>query len=171
MAEHSHLLVADLCAAIIETMRPSSGAFDDDVALVVARTRGSTPDRFIDLIHATPAALSQVRRHLRSWLAASPLSPKQRHEVLLVAGEAVANAVEHGCQLDQTGVVAIEAVLRQASLDLSVTDTGVWADNPVAEAADGRGRGFAIMRALSGRVDVDRSNLGTTVKLQVPISA
>jgi hypothetical protein len=56
--------------------------------------------------------------------------------------------------------------LEGGTLRAAVTDTGRWDTDSSTGPARGRGRGFQVMNALMGRVDVHRDWVGTTVSME-----
>jgi anti-sigma regulatory factor (Ser/Thr protein kinase) len=84
-------------------------------------------------------------------------------DVLVVAGEACANAVEHAYG-GGPGDVVLEARLGRArELTVTVTDHGHWRTVP---APGDRGRGLPLMRALADSVAVAVGEGGTVVTLR-----
>ncbi|MEA2295434.1 MAG: hypothetical protein QOE86_3073 [Solirubrobacteraceae bacterium] len=131
----------------------------DDVALVAVRRSGggtSSQRRFA----AEPGEVPVARAGLREWLAGVGVDAATAGDVLLAAGEAVANAVEHS----GTEMVTIEmAVPEPGVVAIIVLDEGTWRD-PVVAAH--RGRGFGLMRMLVDEVTIERSAHGTAVRLR-----
>ncbi|WP_067986254.1 ATP-binding protein [Nocardia caishijiensis] len=114
---------------------------------------------------ATADRLIEVRRALRSWLAAIPVGQTLADDVILAAGEACTNAVEHAHHCDG-GPVEIDASLTDGHILVVVTDHGSW--RPSASPADAaRGRGLTIMRAVSSEFDVETSESGTVVTMLI----
>jgi anti-sigma regulatory factor (Ser/Thr protein kinase) len=89
--------------------------------------------------------------------------------VLVAAGEAVANAVEHGCDDADPTRVTLDAHAAGPDLRLRVVDTGTWKTAPERPDAT-RGRGIAMMRALSDHTDIRTDRCGTTVEIYVRIT-
>jgi anti-anti-sigma factor len=89
-------------------------------------------------------------------------------DLLLAAGEAVANAVEHA----GAGTVELRAALVEAGVvELTVADDGTWKEQ-VQETH--RGRGVGLMRALVDEVIVERGEgaaRGTVVRLRRRVDA
>jgi Histidine kinase-like ATPase domain len=84
-------VVEDLATAIMTAMAPA-GSYEDDVALVLYRHPAP-----LDLTFpAESAQLAPVRATLRTWLNRCDLSHRTIQDVLVAAGEACANSVEHG---------------------------------------------------------------------------
>lgn len=134
----------------------------DDVALLAVRMARATPAWSRHMrVRATPETLASTRSQIRSWLAEAGVPPAVASDVLLAAGEALANAIEHA-YLDVPG--EIEVTLRAGhEIDLVVRDEGVWRE---AGGDPDRGRGFMLMRALMGAVEIERRPTGTVVRMR-----
>ncbi|WP_230464925.1 ATP-binding protein, partial [Nocardia seriolae] len=55
------------------------------------------------------------------------------------------------------------------SLSIEVADTGAW--RPLPADPGNRGRGIAMMRALTDHLDIDSSGPGTRVRMSVRLLA
>ncbi|WP_337060216.1 SpoIIE family protein phosphatase [Kineococcus sp. G2] len=139
----------------------------DDVTVLVAAPRTPPGPLVLDL-PAEPSSLAVLRARLRAWAAPLHLHPAEARTVDLLAGEAVANAVEHAHD-GRDGAGAPHRVRVTAGLDatgvlgLTVADDGRWRE-PRAEPGD-RGRGLALLGAL-GRLRVRPSATGTVVEVE-----
>ncbi|CAG6398894.1 SpoIIE family protein phosphatase [Streptomyces cocklensis] len=161
--EARHIGVEDLAARVMDRMAPPGG-YDDDVALLLYRHPAPLSVRF----PAEAAQLAPVRRALRSWLNQCALPPQTVQNVLVAAGEACANAVEHGHRDTPGDTIRLRAEAQQGSMRLTVSDTGRWRP-PRPEANPNRGRGIALMRALMQNVTVTSGPDGTTVAMNTGI--
>jgi anti-sigma regulatory factor (Ser/Thr protein kinase) len=113
---------------------------------------------------ADPAQLGQVRAALRNWLSRCGLSRRTATDVLLAAGEACANAIEHGLR-STSGQIRLTAEVSVTRLRVTVRDTGRW--QPAQRRGEPyRGHGLRLMRTLMHRVDIRRTPDGTTVEMQ-----
>ena len=83
--------LADLAATLMGRLRPADG-YEDDVALLLYRR--SVPPLELDF-PAHPDNLASTRHWLRAWLGTFALDEDFAQDVLVAAGEACANAVEH----------------------------------------------------------------------------
>ncbi|HET6707333.1 SpoIIE family protein phosphatase [Amycolatopsis sp.] len=153
--------LGDLAAALMDRLRPADG-YEDDVALLLYR-RSIPPLDFAFAAH--PDHLASTRRWLRGWLENAALDPDLAQDVLVAAGEACANAVEHAYR-DGTGATAhLAARLTGAHLVVTVTDRGHWKQPPPDNHVL-RGRGVPMMEALADAVTIRRDATGTTVTLE-----
>jgi serine/threonine-protein kinase RsbW len=88
-------------------------------------------------------------------------------DIRLAAGEALSNAVEHGCA-SQPRLIAIHCSWDGAALSIEISDSGPGFPAPLERSSvepDDRGRGFGIflMRRLMDEVSFSRN--GTVVRL------
>jgi len=89
--------------------------------------------------------------------------------MLIAAGEAVANAIEHGHRHSPEGIITLRAIALVDQVQLTIADTGSW--KPPQPANDPpRGRGFTLMRALMHDVAILPDTAGTTVQLSARIA-
>jgi serine phosphatase RsbU (regulator of sigma subunit)/anti-sigma regulatory factor (Ser/Thr protein kinase)/transcriptional regulator with GAF, ATPase, and Fis domain len=152
----------DLANQIMSQLAPSGG-YQDDVALVLYRHPAPLELKF----PADDSHLAPTRTALRSWLTRARIDPDQSMKVLIAAGEAVANAIEHGHRHTPEGTVSLDATALVDEVQLTITDTGSW--KPPASEPE-RGRGITLMRRLMHDVTIDRDSAGTTVHLSARIS-
>lgn len=115
-------------------------------------------------------SLAFVRSALACMLDRHPWCVDEGGKVLLAAGEAVTNAIEHGSEAE--GVVAVEMVVEPPATVIVVTDGGRPGAEPHIDLAapppppySTRGRGIAIMRALADEIRVERAGSGTRLTL------
>jgi anti-sigma regulatory factor (Ser/Thr protein kinase) len=141
------------------------GGYHDDVALLAYRRPLPLELRFT----AGPAEIAPIRAALRQWLAIAGVSPQLSTDVLLAAGEAVSNAVEHGHRTDPNGSITLRASVTGTTLEVAITDTGQWKiPDPVPNGL--RGRGISLMRSLMDDAVVESGAHGTTVRLSVNLT-
>ena len=112
--------------------------------------------------------LASSRTALRSWLTQAGVGPDQAMNVLIAAGEAVANAIEHGHRDRSDGFVTLRATALVDRLQVSVLDTGSW-KTPRTEVDSRRGRGVALMEGLMDDVSINPGDDGTAVHLDARI--
>ncbi|MET0415255.1 MAG: SpoIIE family protein phosphatase, partial [Actinoplanes sp.] len=153
----------DLAADVMTSMAPDGG-YDDDVALLLYRHPGPLELDF----PADADRLAPVRSALRGWLARCGIDPATSQNVLVAAGEACANAIEHGHRHLPRGRIRLRAAATADNLHLTITDTGRW-KTPQPAANPHRGRGLTLMRALMTEVTVTTGTAGTIVGLQARI--
>ncbi len=156
--------VEDLASAVMGDMAPPDG-YEDDVALVLFRH----PEPLDLTFPADRGQLTPVRAALRSWLGRTGVSRRTLQDVLVAAGEACANAIEHGHRDAPGQQIRLRAEATVSRLRLTVTDTGRWrAAPPVADPL--RGHGIALMRALVQQVTIESGRTGTTVAMDVALT-
>jgi PAS domain S-box-containing protein len=151
--------VEDLAGDLMRSLAPTTG-YDDDVALLLYRHPGPLEVSF----PAEAGELGRVRKTLRTWLGQCQLDTQQAQNVLVAAGEACANAIEHGHRDSPGDIVLLRAEAFADSLHLTVADTGRW---KTVEAAPGssRGHGITFMRAMMHEVTINSTADGTTVDM------
>ncbi|MEV6823752.1 SpoIIE family protein phosphatase [Amycolatopsis sp. NPDC051102] len=135
---------------------------DDDVALLAVRLM---PPPLHRRTTADTTLLRTVRDDLARWSAQVGLSRELHDDLNLAVGEAVANSVEHafpGARGEATCTVTRTAA---GQLDVVVHDNGTWRPEPADNGH--RGRGIAIITALSERFSLDHDDHGTTVRFTI----
>jgi anti-sigma regulatory factor (Ser/Thr protein kinase) len=90
-------------------------------------------------------------------------------KVLVAAGEAVANAIEHGHRQSPEGTISLGATALADQIQLTITDTGAW-KAPQPASYPHRGRGIPLMRSLMHDVSIQSDTAGTTVHLSARIT-
>jgi len=114
---------------------------------------------------------SVVRQELRSWLDERGWPVAEAEEVVLAMSEAVTNVVEHAYRhidASRYGQVEITAHLRSnpdrsRRVIIDVRDHGRW--RAVPRDPGNRGRGLAIIRACTDRLDITHGPSGTAVRM------
>ena len=154
----------DLASRVMGEMAPPDG-YEDDVALVLFRH----PEPLDLTFPADRGQLTPVRAALRTWLGRAGVSRRTIQDVLVAAGEACANAIEHGHRDAPGQPIRLRAEATASRLRLTVTDTGRWRATPPA-ADPLRGHGIALMRALMEQVTIEPGPAGTTVGLEAAIT-
>jgi PAS domain S-box-containing protein len=154
----------DLASLLMDRLAPAGG-YDDDVALLLYRHPAPLELSF----PAESAQLAPVRKTLRTWLSKCGLPPHEVQSVLVAAGEACANAVEHGKHDDGFHSVWLRVEALADDLYLTVKDTGRW-QTPRHDGDANRGRGVALMRAMMRHVSITPGPVGTTVDMHMRIS-
>ncbi|MET7597299.1 SpoIIE family protein phosphatase [Streptomyces sp. NPDC004082] len=155
--------VEDLATEVMSRLAPDGG-YDDDVALLLYRHPAPLEMTF----PAESSQLAPVRQALRGWLAQCDVSVHTVQNVLIAAGEACANAIEHGHRHAPGEAVRLRAEAFVDNLRLTVADSGRW-KVPQPDLNPHRGRGVALMRALAQQVTLTPGPSGTTVDMQMRI--
>lgn len=154
----------ELANHIMSGLAPSGG-YQDDVVVLLYRHPAPLELTFpADVSHLAPA-----RTALRTWLTRTRLDPEQAMNVLVAAGEAVANAIEHGHRDNREGTISLGATALVDRVQLTITDTGSWKP-PQPARYPHRGRGIALMRGLMHDVSINPDAAGTTVHLSARIT-
>jgi len=154
----------ELADLIMSRIAPKDG-YDDDVAMLLYRQ----PAPLQVAIPADPGELAATRAVLRSWLDRAGVSPDQALNVLVAAGEALANAIEHGHRHQPGGAVRLQAMALGDSVRVTVADDGSW-KTPQPAADPHRGRGITLMRGLMQDVEISPGIDGTTVAMHTRIA-
>ncbi|ORA18837.1 ATP-binding protein [Mycobacterium asiaticum DSM 44297] len=136
----------------------------------VDRVGGSS---FAVHLAAAPEHIATFRHELRHWLQGLTLKPAQMHDILLAAGEAVTNAIEHGSRSDATQSVSVEAALHRETVTVVVSDGGRWIEstNAPLTPTQHRGRGLFLMEGLADRLAIDGTDHGTRVTMHFDVPA
>ncbi|CAN5226287.1 hypothetical protein BH20ACT20_BH20ACT20_08020 [soil metagenome] len=147
-----------LCDELLEHLVPS-GAAADDVA-ILALHAPAVGERFTLTLPAQPGELASMRALLRRWLGQADGTDEEVAEILIAAGEAATNAIEHG---GNDAPFEVAGVMDGDEVDLTVTDRGSWREKSPER---GGGRGLALIRELMDEVEVTRAVDGTTVRMK-----
>jgi len=115
------------------------------------------------------AALGPARATVADALERGGWSGEDSARIMLVASEALSNAIEHGSRLGARIDLAIEVDPDRAAL--RVTDAGRhgcdgWAPPAPPPDSSTRGRGLLIMRALADEMQVRTAGAGTEVRVE-----
>jgi PAS domain S-box-containing protein len=156
--------VENIAERIMTQLAPAGG-YEDDVALVLYHHPAPLDVSF----YAESDQLASVRAQLRGWLRSSGVGARMAQDVLVAAGEAIANAIEHGHRHHPAEQVRLRAVSTANQLRVTITDRGRWRATPPGDRSL-RGHGIALMRALMQQVTIEPGPSGTTVDLYMRIS-
>ena len=107
-------------------------------------------------------ALAPIRRAVEAWLADQRIDRRQGWEIVAACNEACANASEHAYAPSEPGEIELEARKEGTRIVMAVHDHGRWRPPRGRD----RGRGFTLMKYFMDRVDVIRSQEGTTVRME-----
>jgi anti-sigma regulatory factor (Ser/Thr protein kinase) len=122
-----------------------------------------TADKTLELTTpAEPSALAPIRRAVETWLADQRIDHHDGWQIVAACHEACANASEHAYPPSEGGSIEIEARKEGPCIVVAVHDHGRWR----APRGHDRGRGFTLMSYFMDRVDVERSEQGTTVRME-----
>ncbi|MES4891207.1 SpoIIE family protein phosphatase [Streptomyces sp. NPDC096012] len=157
------VVLEDLAAHLMDRLAPADG-YEDDVVLLLYRH----PAPLSICFPAESGQLAPIRRALRSWLGSCGLPPTSVMDILIAAGEACANAVEHGHRDAPGAAVRLRAEASAQRVRLTVADSGRWKE-PRAVANPLRGRGISLMRELMEHVTIDPAPTGTTIDMYTRI--
>jgi PAS domain S-box-containing protein len=135
---------------------------DDDVALLLMRVDRMSGEPLELTTMARPSALAQIRRAVEAWLADQRVDRRQSWEIVAACNEACANASEHAYGPSEPGEIEVEARKDGVRIVVAVRDRGTWRPPRGRD----RGRGFTLMKYFMDRVDVVRSEEGTTVRME-----
>ena len=112
-----------------------------------------------------------IRSYLADRLTRLRVDNHAAFEMVVAAGEAVANACLHGKPRGETGVIEVSCDRKSADVIVTVADDGPGFDislldfsAPPYPLEDGH-RGFFLMRQLSDEVEVETNRAGTRVTL------
>jgi anti-sigma regulatory factor (Ser/Thr protein kinase) len=119
---------------------------------------------------ARPESLAGVRERVANWLA-SLGTPKERvGDIILVVNEACSNSIEHAYLGGAAGAIRVSADVDSRSIRITVEDFGRWKTD-TSKTNVSRGRGLALMRAMSSHVGLHTNTSGTRVSLSFPSPA
>ncbi|HMD01818.1 MAG TPA: ATP-binding protein [Candidatus Baltobacteraceae bacterium] len=104
----------------------------------------------------------KLRRSLRRFLEGLGLPAALVDDIVLAAGEAAGNAIEHAYR-EKCGDVNLHASVANERLTVEVRDFGTWRLDGDPE----RGRGLGIMRALVDHVAIESTREGTIVRFEL----
>ncbi len=98
---------------------------------------------------------------MRRWLSEAGADAVETHDITMACNEACQNAIEHAYEL---GADLFDVVLERVGADVAITvrDHGSWKSTTSPD----RGRGLELMRELMDAVEVDGSELGSTISLR-----
>jgi serine phosphatase RsbU (regulator of sigma subunit)/anti-sigma regulatory factor (Ser/Thr protein kinase) len=130
----------------------------DDAALLALRVL-PVGDEVRLTVPRRPEVIRALRTTLRRQLHYAGASAQEEFEILVAAGEACANAIQHAGPTSPT--FDFEAVVGD-EVRIAVRDHGRWREQ---RPSDG-GRGLTIMQNFMDTVEVNRSSEGTEVLLK-----
>ncbi|HET9082709.1 MAG TPA: SpoIIE family protein phosphatase [Trebonia sp.] len=159
----------DAADHVMSAMTPAAG-YEDDVAVLIYR-HPPVP-LAVQLPADDPSCLALFRTRLRQWMSAAGIGVPDANDIVIAAGEAMANAYEHATAGRPAGAIPVQITLTASTagtrVRLTVADTGSWRPPPPDRerpAPGTRGHGIIFMHALMDDVRIDPSAHGTTVTL------
>jgi PAS domain S-box-containing protein len=169
VAEHAQDHPDDVADHVMSAMTPAAG-YADDVAVLIYRHPPAPLT--VQVPAEDPACLALLRARLRQWLSAAGIDSREATDIMIAAGEAAANAVEHATVGRPAGAAPVQISLTARAaptmVQLTVQDTGSWRSPPADRdqpAPGTRGHGLIFMHALMNDVTINPSEHGTTVTL------
>ncbi|MCT7661139.1 SpoIIE family protein phosphatase [Mycobacterium deserti] len=154
----------DLADRVMSRLKPDAG-YQDDVALLLYRQ----PVPLELTLPADAHQLAATRAAMRSWLEQAGMSPDQIINVLIAAGEALANAIEHGHRDSPEGAVNLRVIALTDRVHVTVTDSGSWKKS-MPDPNTTRGRGISLIQSLMHDVTIESDGTGTTVQMHARIA-
>ena len=157
---HAGTLAGRLALGASDTARP------DDVAVLALSRHQDAGAPLLIRLPAEATSLAPLRDRLRRWLEGEGVERAVAADLLLAAGEAASNAVEHPLAPAPAAIVLDARRTDDGYAEIAVRDHGRWNDEP---SAPHRGRGMEIIQAIVGEggdVRVDRTDGGTTISFR-----
>lgn len=132
-----------------------------DATPLLVRTMGVPRD---------PGAMADARGAVGAMLASLGLARETTFDLVLALGEALGNAFDHGCDLDDgSASVTVTVSVYGDRVVMEVTDSGCGFEmgEDLPEPTETRGRGIRLMLMLTDSVDIHprTSGKGTCVRL------
>jgi serine/threonine-protein kinase RsbW len=128
-------------------------------------------------LSSTPKSISRVEPFLEKIRAALQLDDIQLNKLMVSVTEAVNNAIIHGNKRNPQKKVKVVGEILPGWLLVMVADEGKGFDpgqvsNPLQEENLLResGRGIFLMRTLMDKVEIDRTDTGTEVRLWLDVN-
>jgi anti-sigma regulatory factor (Ser/Thr protein kinase) len=169
LADHAQDHPDDAADHVMAAMTPAAG-YEDDVAVLIYRHPPAPLT--VQVSAAEPASLSLLRAKLRHWMSAAGIGSREGTDIMIAAGEAGANAVEHATRGREASAAPVQitltAVAEPTRVTLTIADTGTWrppSTDREQPAPGTRGHGLIFMHTLMDDVTIDPSAHGTTVTL------
>ena len=159
----------DVADGVMSAMTPAAG-YEDDVAVLIYRHPPAPLT--VQITADEPSGLALLRARLRQWLPAAGIGSRESTDIMIAAGEAAGNAVEHGTADRPADAAPVQITLTARAahnmVQLTIADTGSWRTPPAGREQPSpgtRGHGIIFMHALMDDVTIDPSAHGTTVTL------
>jgi len=154
----------DTCHEIVQALLPPAGAADD-VALLLARTRGLSPRQVATWpVTADPAQVATARRSVLGQLAVWGLE-EASFVMELVVSELVTNAILHGA-----APITLRLIHDSGTLICEVSDaSGTAPHMRRAKTYDEGGRGLLLVAQLTHRWGSRQSGEGKTIWAEITL--
>jgi anti-sigma regulatory factor (Ser/Thr protein kinase) len=155
--------VESVCATIMQELVGSDPPADDIALLVLRRLPlpETDGDRLELELPAAPSSLKPLRIAMRRWLGHIRAGRQATADLLTAVGEACSNAIEHAYG-PSGGTVSVCLSFEPPDVIALIVDTGRWR----APRGTFRGRGITLMRALCDEVTINRTDMGTQVRIR-----
>ena len=164
ISAESRLSSPNPALSILHRMIP--GTPKDDVAILTIGLSRWPVDRLDIEAPAVPASARMLRQSLRRLAAGVGLDEQRSFGLLVAAGEAISNVIEHAYGLRE-GPIRLTGKRIDDRLVVEISDDGTWR----APRSEGRGRGLSLMRSIADQADVTADASGTTVRLIMSLAA
>ncbi len=136
----------------------------DDAAIMTIRLAQTIGPFEIALPALGPSAAA-ARNALRRYIEGIPLNAERRFDLLLCAGEAIGNAIEHAYVDARAGEFRVHARTVDGVVIVEIDDDGSWRDARMSDS----GRGIPLMRSLMDGVEISESTVGTRIQLTLSL--
>jgi serine phosphatase RsbU (regulator of sigma subunit)/anti-sigma regulatory factor (Ser/Thr protein kinase) len=151
--------VEELCDHVKQAVFGEFGRTDDVAILALKRLTPSGTRLHMD-VPARSTQLLSVRKQLAHWLRNVGASPDDISDLVLACSEACANVITHGSKTSMAAF-EIDAALVGSEVTLTVRDSGSWRPPHQSD----QGRGLTLMRALTTRLEIVKTPVGTEVRM------
>lgn len=138
----------------------------DDVAVLVVQAKGQPLACIDTALPSIPRSAATVRGLIRRFADTHGLDADAYFRLLVVAGEAVANAAEHAYD-DAEDALRLTACRVADLVRIVVWDRGRWP----ARREEHRGRGLALIETLSEELEIQTGPAGTRLSATVRVNA
>ncbi|MET9908396.1 ATP-binding protein [Streptomyces sp. NPDC006476] len=108
---------------------------------------------------AESGRLALARHALRDWLARCDMPRRVAQDVLIAAGEACADAIEHGHRDTPGGDVRLAAEASTDTVRVTVADAGRWKPRDPASTLHRRAADGRAVLGIEGEMDMSNSEL------------
>ena len=158
--------VDGLCERVVQAAVNPLAVQDDDVTMIALHALVALEEKIVLKVAGDPGALTSSRDMVRRWLGEAGADPVEVHDITMACNEACQNAIEHAYDL---GADLFDVVLERSGPDVAITirDHGGWK----TKTSPDRGRGLELMRELMDDVDIDASELGSTIAMRRTLRA